>query len=59
MKRVPERRRRYGRTPGRPRPSSKPVPLERLEKTHLDCPATLEDCLTALAIGLLARAGGG
>jgi AcrR family transcriptional regulator len=31
---------------------------ERLEKTHLDFPATLEDYLTTLAIGLRARAAG-
>jgi AcrR family transcriptional regulator len=31
---------------------------ERLEKTHLDFPATLEDYLTILAIGLHARAAG-
>jgi AcrR family transcriptional regulator len=31
---------------------------ERLEKTHLDFPATLEDYLTTLAIGLHARAAG-
>jgi Tetracyclin repressor-like, C-terminal domain len=31
---------------------------ERLEKTHLDFPVTLEDYLTTLAIGLHARAAG-
>jgi AcrR family transcriptional regulator len=31
---------------------------ERLEKVHLDFPATLEDYLTTLAIGLRARAAG-
>jgi AcrR family transcriptional regulator len=31
---------------------------ERLEKTHLDLPVTLEDYLTTLAIGLRARAAG-
>jgi AcrR family transcriptional regulator len=31
---------------------------ERLEKTHLDLPDTLEDYLTTLAIGLHARAAG-
>jgi AcrR family transcriptional regulator len=31
---------------------------ERLEKTHLDFPATLQDYLTTLAIGLHARAAG-
>jgi AcrR family transcriptional regulator len=31
---------------------------ERLEKTHLDLPVTLEDHLTTLAIGLRARAAG-
>jgi AcrR family transcriptional regulator len=31
---------------------------ERLEKTHLDFPATLEDYLTTLALGLDARAAG-
>jgi AcrR family transcriptional regulator len=31
---------------------------ERLEKTHLDFPATLEDYLTTLALGLHARAAG-
>jgi AcrR family transcriptional regulator len=31
---------------------------ERLEKTHLDFPAALEDYLTTLAIGLHARASG-
>jgi AcrR family transcriptional regulator len=31
---------------------------ERLEKTHLDFPTTLEDYLTTLAIGLQARAAG-
>jgi hypothetical protein len=31
---------------------------ERLEKTHLDFAATLEDHLTTLAIGLHARAAG-
>jgi AcrR family transcriptional regulator len=31
---------------------------ERLEKTHLDLPVTLEDYLTTMAIGLRARAAG-
>jgi AcrR family transcriptional regulator len=31
---------------------------ERLEKTHIDLPVTLEDYLTTLAIGLEARAAG-
>ena len=34
------------------------APDERLEKTHLDFPDTLEDHLTTLAIGLHARATG-